>query len=120
MTTEVPMRNVTEFIRKHASKGPGSWDDSVLRRWLTRRNQLGELRLLCDGEQVMAIAAATEQPDRSIHIDLVIGPEWTWHGMLRYLTTRWPDWRQRRFTAVRRGRHRPFPLQRLIQRLQIA
>ena len=120
MTTDIPMRNVTAFIRKHAAKGPGSWDEPVLRRWLTRRNELGELRLVCNGEEVTAIAAATEQPDRSVHVDLLVAPQWMWRGMLRYLMTRWPDWQARRFTAVRRGKQRTYPLQRLIQRLQIA
>jgi hypothetical protein len=74
---------------------------------------------VCRDAEVTAIAAATEQPDRSVHVDLLIAPQWMWRGMLRYLTTRWPDWRTRTFTAVRRGRQRHYPLQRLIQRLQI-
>jgi hypothetical protein len=68
---------------------------------------------------VTSVAACTEQPDGTVHVDLIIGPRSMWSGMLRTLMQRWPDWQTRRFTAVRNGCHREFPVARLIRKLEI-
>jgi len=124
MTSTVSTSAVVRFIQEHAAKGPGSWPEPILRRWLTTRAERGELRVVlkdktAEVEQVASLAACTEQPDGTVHVDLIIGPRWMWSGMLRTLMQRWPDWQTRRFTAVRNGRNRVFPVARLIQKLEI-
>lgn len=124
MTSTVSTSAVVRFIQEHASKGPGSWPEPILRRWLTTRADRGELRVVLKGHRgqcsaVASIAACTEQPDGTVHVDLIIGPQQTWSGMLRTLMQRWPDWQTRRFTAVRNGCHREFPVARLIRKLEI-
>lgn len=120
MNATVSTDDVIRFIQTHASKGPGSWPEPVLARWLTTRADRGELRVLVDGERVTSVAVCTEQPDGAVHVDLIIGHWEQMRGMLRELVKRWPDWRARTFTAVRNGNHREFPMAQLIQRLEIA
>jgi len=111
---------VVAFIRRNAPKGPGGWPDDVLRRWLSTRFAREEMRIVSmpDG-RITALAECTEEEDGKINVDLLIGQEWLWHGMLKALVNRFPDWQRRVFTAVRRGKPRVFPVARMIKRLEV-
>lgn len=113
-------QTVVDYVRRHASTGPGQWTDAVLRGWLCKRDAEDKLALVMRGEDITAMAAAEERGDGTVHLELLIAEQpWLWCALLRRLMKRWPDWRERRFTAVRHGRLRPFPLVRLIERLEL-
>lgn len=109
------MATVTAFCRQHAPKGIGTWDEAVLRRWLTARAAAGELHLVTLGDEIKALGAASENEDGSITINAVIGPRWLWPSMFRTFRSRWPDWRNRLIKAVRRGRERYYTSHQLFR-----
>jgi hypothetical protein len=116
-TIPIPAEKVVWFIHLYAPKAMGSLPAEKLQQWLSTREAQGELslRVSHDG-RVQAVAAATEQPDGLVHVDLLVGPNGAWRRCLEDVRRRWPDWQTRTFTAVRRGRTRMINMKRLLTR----
>lgn len=111
---------VVAWIKAKCPRGPGAWGEPVLHWWLSTRQDAGELWIVCVGGAPNAIGVAHEQPDGSVHVELMIAESRDlWESLLSALMRRWPDWRDRRFTAIRRGKRRTFNVQRLIDRMEV-
>lgn len=125
MTSSIPTgaiktAAVVDWIQRKAPGGPGAWGAERLGRWLTSRQGAGNLWIVVVGSEPQAIGVATEREDGAIHVELMIAEHRDlWSSLLNALMRRWPDWRDRRFTAVRRGQERPFPMEKLIDRMEV-
>jgi hypothetical protein len=116
-TMSVATYKVVWFIHLYAPKALGSLPGEKLERWLSTREAQGELSVVATPHgKVLAVGAATEQPDGVVHVDLLIGRGGAWRRCLEHVRQRWPDWQTRTFTAVRRGRHRRVNMKRLLTR----
>lgn len=114
------VQTVIDYIRRHAPEGPGKWPDDTLRGWICTRDAQGKLAIVARNAQVVALGIAEERGDGTLHLELLVADQpWLWCSLLRRLMKRWPDWRSRRYTAVRHGALRPFPLVRLVERLNV-
>jgi len=94
------------------------WTRPQIARWLSERAHERAMCLVSQHGLPVALGVVREENDGGLHVECVVGDQALTWFLVNYLNQRWPDWRRRRLTMVRRGKVKPVSV-RLIERFVV-